>query len=80
VGHRPGCRNWTIVRHNDDSPSYYYWTGIGGRLMAYDPNQTLQPSLTETAPDGRLLWTEDGDGNPTDYAYSGTSAQLLTVQ
>ncbi|HEV7566405.1 MAG TPA: PA14 domain-containing protein, partial [Microbacteriaceae bacterium] len=37
-------------------------------------------NLYEHAPDGRLLWSEDANGQPTDYTYDSQTGNLLTVK
>ncbi|HEV7564619.1 MAG TPA: hypothetical protein VGO31_01515, partial [Microbacteriaceae bacterium] len=76
--YRQGCRWWTHVVLNSGS-AWDYVTDMNGQLMekyvGFD-----HMNLYEHAPDGRLLWSEDANGQPTDYTYDSQTGNLLTVK
>ena len=75
---RTGCRMWTHVVLNS-GVAWEYITDMAGQLMEEEQGGG-KFSLYDHAADGRLLWSEDRNGQPTDYTYDGKTGNLLTVQ
>jgi RHS repeat-associated protein len=76
---RTGCELWTRVYPPGANPVTYV-TGQGGHLLEYRLATGSTGWMYEWSPDGRLLWSEDPDGNPTDYTYDTYTKQLVSAQ
>ena len=74
-----GCYTWTQVTLPNGSGERWVVTDVEGHPRLSMNNDSSSIERTFYDHQGNLLWSEDADGNPTDYTYDRYSGRLLTV-
>jgi YD repeat-containing protein len=72
----------TCPGHSGTAQAKVYYDDYGHPLEHVelpDATNTVRHTLEQYSPAGQLLWTEDEDGNPTDYSYDPTDGTLSSV-
>jgi len=72
----------TCAGHSGTATESVYYDSLGYPLEKLElpgENNTVRHTLDQYSLQGQLLWTEDEDGNPTDYSYDPVDGTLLSI-
>jgi RHS repeat-associated protein len=83
-GTKVGCTTLTDPDQQTGGPGITVLYDTYGRPLEYDDARLgtghLRISLVQYTSQNQVAWTEDPDGNPTDYTYDSLTGALLSVK